>query len=166
MKRATDHLEPLAKRRQDRQGRKGEEEESEEVGTPWRPHSISLLCMHAVEPISTLCMPLTTSSFQRLQEDADPGQFARAEEEVLKTRKIIRARRPGAGLAASATPPTLATSEKAAATGVLSSSEAAPDAAPKTPNPFAGISIVAPPSVSAPGDGVSPPERLPHAFWI
>jgi len=104
MKRATDHLEPSAKRRQDRQGRKGDEDESSDEG------------------------------------DVDPGHFDKAPEEVLKTRRIVKARR-GGGVVASSTP---------APPAGLTSSEApeaansAPEPAVKSSNPFAGINLVAP----------------------
>lgn len=64
-----------------------------------------------------------------------PGEFAKASEDVLKTRRIIKARRAGGGLAS--TQPAAATSNGAAPAG-------APEAAAKSSNPFAGVSLLAP----------------------
>lgn len=73
----------------------------------------------------------------------EAGSFARASEDVLKQRKIIRARRgPTAGVAPAAGSNPFANVQLAPAAG-------AP--APPAANPFAGVSLVAPaPAAAAP----------------
>lgn len=77
-------------------------------------------------------------------QEIEPGIFSRASEQVLKQRKIVRARRPGA--AAVAGGPTAPASANPFANVQL-----APGGAAATPsaNPFAGISLVKPPSPAA-----------------
>ncbi len=67
--------------------------------------------------------PVHTQCVQQ-QEEIDPNNFEKASEDVLKTRKIVKARRGGGALASSAPPPA---TEGAGAS-----------------NPFAGVSLVAP----------------------
>lgn len=66
----------------------------------------------------------------------EAGEFAKAPEEVLKARRIIKPRRAGGGLAS--TPATPA----AAANGAPPAG--APAAVSKSSNPFAGVSLLAP----------------------
>lgn len=68
-----------------------------------------------------------------VSQEEQPGEFAKASEEVLKTRRIIKARRAGGGLA----------STQAAATAVNGAPSAAETpAAAKSSNPFAGVSLL------------------------
>lgn len=123
MKRATDHLEPSAKRRQDSQGRKGDENDSDDG-------------------------------------DADPGQFTRADDAVIKTRRIIRARRGGAGLSSST-----ATGGAAGGQDAGSAAHGAPgsESTPAAANPFAGITLVAPQSNQAASPQAAVPDTAQSA---
>jgi NUP50 (Nucleoporin 50 kDa) len=67
-------------------------------------------------------------------QDEQPGEFAKASEEVLQKRRIIKARRAGGGVAS--TQPAAAI-----ANGAVQSE--APAAAPVSSNPFAGVSLLA-----------------------
>lgn len=74
-------------------------------------------------------------------QDEQPGEFAKASEEVLQKRRIIKARRAGGGVAS--------TQPAAAAANGAAQAEA-PAAAAVSSNPFAGVSLLAKqPQVSA-----------------
>lgn len=185
-KRPTDHLEPASKRRSDRQITKDDvsDDEGGEVrlglaadrwglpagplvpgGSSWRP------AMRADRAAASRGCRRRRHRFVRFErrhrspprplpcpQAVDPGNFARASEDVIKQRKIVRARRggdAGAGGAAKANP----------FAGIQLAAAPAPAAA----NPFAGVSLLgggaAPAATPAPTPAKAEPEAAeqPHA---
>lgn len=122
-KRPTDHLEPAAKKRgNDRQLTKDDPSDEDEV---------------TVRGLCCTCWLRECSRYALFQEQEAHGEFAKASEDVMKKRKIVRPKRAAGAL------PGISTTASGSNPFASVSLTGAPA------NPFAGVNLAAAPQTNA-----------------